>query len=165
MHLAIDPGADTGWALFDSGPARVLLACGLGDPRHCPRHAASALRGVLIEHPFVYPRGQTKNPNDIVKLAINAGEWGGRYKQWTDVTYVLPFQWKGAVPKGVHHQRILAKLSEDEREIVRNARASWSVGSGVGERISRLHETRPVPKGKLHNVLDAVGLGLYQVGR
>jgi hypothetical protein len=53
-----------------------------------------------------------------------------------------PSAWKGQVPKSVHHARILAALSYEEQS-----------------RIPKL------PTSKLHNVLDAVALGLFHVGR
>ena len=155
MLLAIDPGRDTGWALF-SGDR--LVACGLGDPRLSEKHRIAELERVVIERPMVYPRGQTKNPNDVVALALGAGEWGGLYRQWTDVEYVFPFQWKGSVPKAVHHARVLAKLSAEERALADEAiaRGRSGVNSSLGKAIA---------PSKRHNVLDAIGLGLFGVGR
>src|SRR5205085_12600118 len=76
MLLAIDPGCDTGWACFED--AR-LVACGLGDPP--PAEVldgdAQPFQDLIVERPVVY-RG-TKQPEAIVKLAVKAGEWGGRY--------------------------------------------------------------------------------------
>ena len=107
---------------------------------------------------MIYPRGQTKNPNDVVELALNAGEWGGLYRQWADVEYVFPFQWKGSVPKSIHHTRVLAKLSEAERAVADQAISRGR--SGVSKSLAT-----PVPASKRHNVLDAIGLGLFRVGR
>jgi hypothetical protein len=156
MLLAIDPGVDTGWALFSS--AGQLIACGLGDPRMSDRHRVADLRTVIIEQPFVYPRGQTKSPNDVVTLALNAGEWAGLYRQWADVRYVLPFQWKGSVPKKISHARILAKLSEAERAVVD---AAISRGRSCATKALG----RPIAPSQQHNVLDAIGLGLFAVSR
>lgn len=153
MLLAIDPGTDTGWALFSDANDRDgrhrLVACGLGDPRLSDKHRAADITRVVIERPMIYPRGQTKNPNDVVALAVNAGEWGGLYRQWAAVEYVLPFQWKGSVPKSIHHERVLAKLSDAERVVVDQT----------------LTRGRSIARGKRHNVLDAIGLGLFGVGR
>jgi hypothetical protein len=156
MLLAIDPGLDTGWALFSS--AAQLVACGLGDPRMSDRHRVADLRTVVIEQPFVYPRGQTKNPNDVITLALNAGEWGGLYRQWADVKYVLPFKWKGSVPKRISHVRILGKLSDRERTVVDTAMA-------LGRSCAPKALGRPIARSLQHNVLDAVGLGLFAVSR
>jgi hypothetical protein len=156
MLLAIDPGLDTGWALFST--AGQLVACGLGDPRLSDRHRVADLRTVVIERPFVYPRGQTKNPNDVLSLAVNAGEWGGLYRQWADVKYVLPFQWKGSVPKKISHARISAKLSDAEKAVVDTAMAR-------GRSCASKALGRPIARSLQHNVLDAVGLGLFTVSR
>lgn len=146
MLLAIDPGLDCGWSLFASVR---LVACGLGDPRHSSAHRINDIDTVVIEYPCIYP-GSPVNPNDIIKLALRAGEWGGFYRSKAEIRYVLPFQWKGAVPKSVHHERIVFKLKDKELEALKGARRD---------------ATRPVPLSKMHNVLDAVGLGLFGVGR
>jgi hypothetical protein len=139
MHLAIDPGITTGWALF-SGEGE-LVDCGIGSP---PRRR---YQGVLIERPRIYPHGRTKNPNDVLSVAINAGEWAGYYRALgCPVTYVEPAKWKGQIPKDVHHARIFAKLTPKEQGIM----------LGCAEGIAR---------SKRHNMVDAVGLGLFQVSR
>jgi hypothetical protein len=162
MLLAIDPGTDTGWALFSDSSDRDdryrLIACGLGDPRLSDRHRIADITRVVIERPMIYPRGQTKNPNDVLSVAVNAGEWGGLYRQWATIEYVLPFQWKGSVPKAIHHERVLAKLSDAERAVVDQAMAR-------GRSDASQAQAKRVARGKRHNVLDAVGLGLFGVGR
>lgn len=142
MHLAIDPGTTTGWALFTSGDRRLAM-CGLNQPEE-----PAPITSVTIERPRIYPHGRTKNPNDVLSVAINAGEWAGRYKALgvPVVRYVEPATWKGQVPKDVHHARIWSRLSANEQEIV----------SVCG---------RGMPPSKRHNMLDAVGLGLWAVGR
>lgn len=149
--LAIDPGTDTGYALFDSNGR--LYACGLGDPRSNEKHVVRNLTRVVIERPMVYPGGrQQAKPEDIIKLALKAGEWAGVYRQWADIEFVAPFQWKGSVPKSIHHERIKAKLSPAELEIV------------VASFAPRIGIPRIAPS-KQHNIVDAVGLGLFAVGR
>ena len=156
MLLAIDPGLDTGWALFTD--AGELVACGLGDPRMSDRHRVSEIRSVVIEQPFIYPRGQTKNPNDVLALALNAGEWAGLYRQWAEVKYVLPFQWKGSVPKAISHSRIWGKLGDTEKTVV-------DLAMERGRSCTTKALGRPIASSRRHNVLDAVGLGLFAVSR
>lgn len=136
MILAIDPGLTTGWALFDD--AGRLVSCGLGDPPSVP---LDTLR-VLIECPRLRPR--EKNPQDILKLAVKAGEWGGVYRPRSE--YLTPNDWKGSTPKDTSHARIHAALTTHEQGIVDRA------GKGKA-------------KSKLHNMLDAIGIGLHGVGR
>lgn len=143
MILAIDPGTHTGWALFKDS---LLVACGLGDPRTSTAHVMRDITDVIIEHPVIYSGGRTRNPNDVLKVAVNAGEWAGTYRQKALVRYVTPQAWKGSVPKDVHQPRILAKLAPKEAEVLEAS-------------------LRRVAKSKHNNVVDAVGLGLFHVGR
>lgn len=137
MLLAIDPGADTGWAYFEK---KKLTKCGLGAP------PVVGVTEVLIEKPTLYPRSKARS-SDVITLAVRAGECGGAYGSLgVAVEYVEPRTWKGQVPKDVHHARIWATLAQDERLVVDRA-------------VSGLAPS------KRHNVLDAVGLGLYGVGR
>lgn len=141
--LAIDPGADAGWALFDVAPAGRLIGCGLGAP------ASSKVDRVIVERPMIYPGGRQKaRPADVIKLATRAGEAGGMYARiWgIEPEYVEPHAWKGSVDKNIHHARVWAKLTPDEQAIVSAA-------------------ARGVAVGKRHNILDAVGIGLFAVGR
>ena len=141
MLLAIDPGADAGWALLGDDK---LLAAGLneGALREAPTRA-------VIERPMIYPGGRQKaRPADVIKLAVRAGEWGGRISERFGIEpeYVEPHTWKGTVPKEIHQARIWAKLDASERTVLDKA------GSGIAP-------------SKRHNIVDAVGLALYSVGR
>lgn len=136
MILAIDPGTDTGWALFDD--AGRLVSCGLGDP---PPVGIDTFR-VLIECPRLRPH--ERNPQDILKLAVKAGEWGGVYRPRAE--YLSPNDWKGSVKKDTSHARIWNVLTAAEQGVVDRA-------------------VRGLAPSKRHNVLDAVGIGLHGVGR
>ncbi len=131
MILAIDPGLDTGWALFyESG---VLLDCNLGQP---PSRSPSS---VVIERPQVYPNTGVKQANDLITLAIQAGRYAEEYRQrGCHIHMALPHAWKGTVPKIIHNKRVLAKLSGNE-----------------ATKLPKL------PQYVLHNVVDAVGLGKW----
>jgi len=174
--LAIDPGQETGWALFDpegsykpTAAARLnatkatngqLLACGLSSPRT----VAEAVDGLLApangigegwseridevhaERPKHYPNSKV-SATDIVTLALRCGESVGAYSaRGAKVTYYEPAEWKGQVAKNPHHQRIWARLTDSEKDIVEKA-------------------ARKVPEKKRNNVLDAVALGLFALGR
>lgn len=133
MLLAVDPGADQGWALFESG---CLVACGLGAP---PVRAAGARTIIERPHPI-----KTRAPvKDIITLAIRAGETGGaRRVDGAEVEYVEPATWMGgSIPTKVNQARIRRRLSGAERDIVEAAEKA--------------------AKSKAHNVLDAVGIGLF----
>src|ERR1700761_7030981 len=69
-YLAIDPGADTGWALFSDRDH--LVRCGLGDPSKQPPPPQA--KSVVIEVPQIYnARNMKGNPNNIITLAVNVG--------------------------------------------------------------------------------------------
>lgn len=143
MLIAIDPGADSGWAVFYDN---VLVSCGLnGEPAPVPAQVDL----VVIERPKVYPGGRTKSPDAIVTLALNAGEWAGRFRAHAfDVRYVEPRTWKGTVDGDVCTRRILKALSSGERDAYEDA--------------MRLDK---VPSKKKHNVVDAIGIGLWACDR
>jgi len=94
----------------------------------------------VIELPQVYPSHPVP-PNDLITLAFLAGRYAGR---GADVSTVFPHQWKGNLPKDVCAARVRAKLSAREREIIGRC--------GVTEK-------------QLHNVMDAIGVGLFSMGR
>lgn len=138
MLLAIDPGTDTGWALFD-GPQ--LFACGLGTP---PTAGPTLnIERVLIELSSIRP--SDPRPQDILTLAVKSGEWHGLYRAHAP-TYLSPQDWKGSTPKPTSHARIWGKLTSSEQGIVDLA-------------------LRGVAPKKRHNAMDAVGIGLHGVGR
>lgn len=142
--LAVDPGTNAlGWALFGG---KDLLEAGLlrgKDVQDILRDLPSlpAHDNVIVEVPRIYPRGPAR-PNDLIGLAVVAGAAAARAPG--DATFVFPHQWKGQVPKEIHHRRIFLQLADSELEKVR---------------------LRGVPKSLIHNVNDAIGLGLWAVGR
>lgn len=139
--LAIDPGADQGWAIFNKGK---LEKCGLGLPED---EDFKGIKAAIIEMPMIYPRSKAK-PNDIITLAFRAGKTAGLLQVvlGVQVETVTPTTWKGQVPKEIHHARINKALSVPELLILHTL-------------------TEGVPKTKAHNMIDAVGLGLYAVDR
>lgn len=148
MFVTIDPGLDTGWGIFDG--AGRLIVCGLGDPRthwqhvvtRHPKVAGPTIDDVWIEKPVIYPRSKAR-PADIMKLAVEAGRWAGIYScLGVAVHFVEPAHWKGQVPKAIHHRRVLAGLTEAE---------IGAVELGC----------KNLAPSRRHNVLDAVGLGLW----
>lgn len=147
MLLSIDPATKdgrVGWALFDSN---TLTACGRGAP---PTNRLTAVTEAVIEHPVIYPHGRTPNPNSIVKLAVSAGEMAGvLMANGISVRYVEPRAWKGTLDPNTCCRRAWGRLGATERVL------------------AAPFEPEPTGdiKGTKHNVLDAIGLGLFAVGR
>jgi hypothetical protein len=162
MILSIDPGTDTGWALWRAGR---LAACGFGCPRLHPLHIVQprlpdldAIHDVWIEDQEIYPRSPVP-PSDVLTLAKLAHSERGRYEAvGCTVHMVLPRAWKGMTPctcsakQGwdprccTHHSRVWAKLNAHEQIVADQA----IVGMAPSKR---------------HNVLDAVGIGQWVVGK
>lgn len=142
ITLAIDPGKNTGWARFAD---KCLDACGL-----VPDVGLITVYGdeMVIELPQVYRGRFAKgDPNDLIELAAIVG----RAEQLArdslmSVRKVKPRDWKGTIKKKIHNARVLKALDSAE---------AWRFGQGVVG----------VAAGVQHNVIDAVGLGLWAVGR
>lgn len=98
----------------------------------------------VIELPQTYKgRAAKGDGNDLISVALVVGglTWlCGR--SGIIVDYVHPHDWKGSVPKSVTKQRVLKRLSAEELK-----RVEWP---------GRALE---------HNVYDAIGIGLKELGR
>jgi hypothetical protein len=142
--IAIDPGKVSGWALFYY---TQLHAAGVLDEEeildHPPVPEWDPVLAV-IEVPRIYPMGKGKgDPNDLLTLALSVGDLRGFYqRRGMRVRLVTPRQWKGTAPKDIHNRRILDNLNEHETEVLPS-----------------------LAKSKAHNMIDAIGLGLWVLGR
>lgn len=152
MLLAIDPGVHTGWCVLNTSlnPPEIQ-ACGLGlkDLHPILAQIYHMVAGAVIEVPQVYPRSPVP-PNDLITLAVTAGRIMGVLEDKYGFTFkeVWPKQWKGSVPKSIHNRRILASLSEANKY-----------------HLNRCLKGFKVAKSNENNVIDAVGLSLWYVGR
>ncbi len=137
MDLAIDPGASTGWALFDRG---TLVDCGAC----APGSRTWTVTRCIAEKPMVYPR-EPVDPNNLITLAVSLGiVLGPLVLAGVQITYITPREWKGQTPKPVHHPRIVAKLSPPELALYR---------ARIG----------PLGAKARTDLTDAVGLGQYAI--
>lgn len=92
----------------------------------------------VIEKPMVYPlgtRGAGDDPNDLIEVALTVGAVMS-VAESTITAY--PRDWKGTVPKEIHNKRVLAALTDKDKALIER-----------------------VPSGLRHNVIDAIGLGLW----
>lgn len=144
--LAIDPGVHRhAWALIGKG----LLDCGIGErfPRDINR--------VVIEMPRIYPKARSKvPPNDIVDLAYAAGVAVGGIIAGdpnVKVQVVTPREWKGTIPK----------TKKWDRYIIHKRIAQWLTPP---ERIVYVKALEQVAPSLRHNIVDAVGIGLWAYG-
>jgi len=138
--LAVDPGRGSGWAWYFQGK---LDRCGLVKPDRDRAWAFAVpslpfVTHMVIERPQVYQPNRSKgDPNDLIGVAIIAGRWLQAVPA-AHVSMPLPAEWKRQVPKSVDHGRALRVLSPVERAML---------------------------GGMDHNVMDAVSLGLWALGR
>lgn len=146
--ISIDPGVCTGIAWWHIGGLYGAGACTVDDVHLVEPYGLYYREdmSVVCELPQVYRNAQSKgDPNDLIKVAVEVGQWKERALRygcpWTEVK---PAYWKGQVPKPVHHARILRTLNERERAYVEGIK---------------------LPASKMHNVMDAIGLGLWKLGR
>ena len=173
--LTLDPGIrNAGIALF-RGPALILASVvknpetsGNG-PLACVRMAQRIVATVgcevdeiLVEWPQVYAtrirQGVTReDPNDLIPLAGVGCALGAMYPR-ASLQHVRPAEWKGQVPGDAFTARILGRLAQIEVERLASTLRTDPILHT--DRIAALmkHSTA-------HNAIDAVGLGLYKLGR
>lgn len=100
---------------------------------------------LVLERPQVYAVGMSKgDPDDLLELTGIVGAVAARLEaQGAHVTLYKPREWKGQVPKAVHNERVRSHLDPEELRIL----------DGCGAR------------SLIHNVTDAVGIGLFHLRR
>lgn len=138
--VAVDPDArGFAWAIYVDD---VLVRAGRGRTRAALKDTAPAKGDRwLLEAPQNYERfGVAHRDLDRLRAVLKAVEREARAAGGT-ARRIRPATWKGNVPKAVHHARTEAALAPEEVAVA-------------------------YPKGAYdHNVLDAVALGLFAVGR
>lgn len=133
--LAVDPGNVTGAALFDD--MQLLTTFQIRRNRLWIAHLPNDARVIVCELPRIYsPRQSKGDPNDLVGLILQCGELCGAFGV-EQVRMVRPQRWKSQHTKTMTRARVRRALSDDERDQVIDD----------------------------HNVYDAVGIGLWFLGR
>lgn len=135
--ITIDPGVHgSGFAIW-SGSKLVNVLYEKPNPME-----GRFMEPITIEVPQIYPGSKSKgNPNDLIRLAFEAGRIAGMAPACVTV---LPRQWKGTIKKEVMLRRILSKLTDEELAMLKALK---------------------LPKSKEKEVVDAVGIGLWKLGR
>jgi hypothetical protein len=141
MLMTIDPGKNAcGWAIFQED---TLIACGYDlSAQYCAK--SYGVDKIVVELPQIYRQRQQKgDPNDLVSVAFAAGRFVQEALHGaTTIQVVRPHDWKGSRPKHIDNKVTFNALSNAERELV-----------------------PMLPDTKLHNVIDAIGIGLWALGR
>lgn len=155
--ITIDPGAKTGWAFFIDGRLR---GCGTWPIARMMREWCAPPQGalVLLEHPVLYPNDGNKKKanvpdNDVVRLGVRTGELGGRFfTGGAEIEYEYPRSWKGNIGKPapgkqyIIEKRVMRVLDDEESKLIYSTMSARA-------------------KSPNDNMIDAVGLGLWKLGR
>jgi hypothetical protein len=130
----------TGGSACERATRSGLWAASWFRARVVPSTAAETT--LLVEWPQIYAASRSPgDPNDLLGLAAVCGAVAA-VMNWSNLRAIAPREWKGTAPKDVANQRTLARLSDEEKlRLPPNAGAA------------------------LHNAIDAVGLGLWHLGR
>jgi hypothetical protein len=165
--LAIDPGYSfsngAGWAHFSDGKLKncgveAPFASGLDSKQSCLEvleklskqwenlmgfHKNPEL--LCLESPIVYPRYSQKiDTRSLDNIHFLNGMLSERFNP-RELLIPTPYQWKQNKPKDIHRHEIMAALDQKSQYILTNT-------------------LNQIPRNKWHNVIDAVGLGLYALG-
>ena len=139
MILSIDPGKRSlAYALW--GHSRRLVKAGIVQHRHDPWWGKTAW--MISQLPSVdevvaeFPKVYPYERRKSPNDLLPLAANVGACSALGELVLVTPQEWKGQMPKDVCHRRILQALGEDE-----------VIGT------------------KNHNVMDAVGIGLWYLGR
>lgn len=155
--ISVDPGVrGCGVAVFSGDLLRAFYVKNpieKGDDYAAAANMASAvLNSVLhdaattaiIECPMVYSGAKQRGAqSDIVAVAGVSYSIAARLSAiGVDCFRVLPYQWKGQVPKEIMLRRIESTLMPTELTVIQKT-----------------------PKSVRHNVIDAIGIGLHYLGK
>lgn len=176
--LAIDPGAALCACADFEGPrlTRVLSTA--------PDHNPEWYLRVVWELP--QGDGRSMTTDDAVAVAAAGAELAGRSVA-TDgkIERFTPRQWKGSLPKAVCHLRMWQALSDAERALLGGEQTAKAIASACNrgakarwkKHANHHYSNRDLPtvggqgspaKAGLkitHDILDAVSLGLWYLGR
>lgn len=145
--IAIDPGVSKGIGYAEFTPSLGLLICAElmreGDVIELLHLVPRQL--VVIEFPRIYPAASQKgDQNDLLELARVCGRIEqAALAEGHTVEMIYPRDWKGTIDADVMVDRIQDRLGEGETAMV----------------------TLPSAKSLHDNVWDAVGIGLWKLGR
>jgi len=150
--MAFDPGKlAVGWATADE---KGIMRCGLVSDKTQPgllrklrdMQLGVATQGirVVIEVPQVYrERNWRGDPNDLIDETIVVGALAVLTLD-ADQKLTRPHGWKGNVPKDIHNRRVKERMTLAEQSVLEECGVKASLA---------------------HNVVDAIGMCLWSLGR
>lgn len=158
--LAIDPGVHENYvARFADGVLFSVLDWPTG----------ALIRSTYDVCIFERPQFDGRVHKHVIDLAVNAALLAGSTRAPL-IRGVEPREWKGSQRKPVHHLRIWRALSPAERKVLpddTHDRITKAILKGAKDAWRKPSVTYygKAKGSEIHNVVDAVGLGLFQLGR
>lgn len=158
------------WALADRGE---LIFCGFdhhpGLGLDCPLLNPTTGDIVVLEASRSYGSKDHGKHGDILAEAIGGALCAGSMRAG-EVVLIAPDEWVGTGPKPPRHQAVWEALTPDERALVAQ---QWKPGTWKGTLAQYIEAAcdalsygRKVKySNPIHNILDAVGLLLFALGR
>lgn len=160
MIVGIDPGVRSlGWSvilLCPEGWRLVSTGASVAGSDPCREHgtavraAVDPWRGgpilVAVEAMEAHTSRSGSVLADLVRLSQIGGFVAGVVHPWREPRWLPPSEWKGSVPKAIHHERIRAALEPSELSICEKA-------------------LQTTPAASRKEILDAIGIGLFAAGR
>ena len=172
--VAIDPGyakSGDGCAVAEFEGARLARVLFARPLRYRPaiRHYVT----VVVEEPQQDARSRSVPPAVLIQLswqgAMLAGLYAGASSTICEVESVTPIQWKGSIPKPVHHGQLWDILTPPEREILGGDATEKAIDAakrkGALDRWAKPGAAYYPRSFLTHNLLDAVALGATYLGR
>ena len=169
LNLTIDPGECTGLAWGFGAHLLACAAAGPGDALEVPDvvntacHVGNTFESVgaygghmVIELPRFYPPKTYGHPkrataigNALIRESVTLGRWEER-AHLLGFTFeeIYPRAWKGSIKKKAMCMHVIKCMTPDERKMV-----------------SATLKASKLAKSKTHNVLDAIGMFFWKVGR
>lgn len=157
MIVSLDPGKKrTACAYFSESDNRLVSVFWL-KPGEAP-DPLFAVSLVIIEKPNI--NGNTPN----WQSTFDCGWYGAIVAGWfrAPIVEYEPNAWKATVKKPLHHQRLWRVLAKEERALL-----PVEVPGVIETACVRYARTGTVRnyEHEWHNLLDAVGVGLFHLGR
>ena len=152
LLVSIDPGKHvSGYAIFFKCR---LVECGMAKEaedltRHWGRTSSVCCslgwpETVTMEMPQIYDRRRWKgDPNDLLPITAAGALLAGSLNPQI-FKVVTPEEWKGQTPKEIQNDRDMGVLYPAELEVV---------------------EAAGITPSKIHNMIDAIGIGLWELKR
>lgn len=137
---------------------------------------ATPVDRVVVERPQQDGRSRAVPPAQLIDLAwTGAVLYGGFLALGAEGREYTPTEWKGTTAKAVHHWRMLGALFKNELLVVAGGLGSTVDGlfhevdaartAGALKRWAPHKNGHYSEKSRTPDVLDAVGLGLFDLGR